>query len=120
MVLHWATAYLLESLDVFRERVDFAVENSVPAPKEFLSTLKEIVRLNQRFIESKEDEEDVRYILGTVSVGEQQGTSARQAARQICSRILIVYATKSPFFLLLFFFLSCNGHQDFRSRPYCR
>lgn len=68
-VLH--IEYLLDSLDVFRERVDYAVENSVPAPKKFVNTLKEMVRMNRRFIESKDDEDDVRYILETVSYDEK-------------------------------------------------
>merc|ERR1711871_1913744 len=43
---------LLKSLEVFRERVDYAVENSVPVPVDFKDKLADQVRQHAPFIDS--------------------------------------------------------------------
>lgn len=55
--------YLQNCVDVFRDRVDYSVENSIPVYKAFTKKLQELCTEHKTFITDEIDVQTVRSIL---------------------------------------------------------
>jgi len=58
-----ANEFLQNCVDVFRDRVDYSVENSIPVYKAFTKKLQDMCNENRAFITAENDVQTVRNIL---------------------------------------------------------
>ena len=61
-----------KSVDVFRDRVDYAVENAVPEPKPFLVKLQTMINEHRDFLVRPEEQEAVKVVLGWVASSQKK------------------------------------------------
>lgn len=66
----------MKSLDLFRERLDYTVENAIPVHIRFGQKLESLVKANALFLQSQSDNDTVTYIKGLVAFAD--GNEPRQ------------------------------------------
>ena len=71
---------LQQAVDVFRERLVYQVENTVPVSKPFSRKIKELIDLNQAFLTDDGDKAIVQRVLLEVVKSEEHGKAARERA----------------------------------------
>ena len=86
-----------KSVDVFRDRVDYAVENAVPEPKPFLTKLQGMINEHREFLTRPEEQEAVKVVLGWVS-SSQKKVDAGKAEMQAQEAQLIQEANEERSF----------------------
>ena len=60
------------SVDVFRERVDYSIENVVPTPLPFVQKLEKMIREHATFLQDATDQAAVKQVLTLVSVSQKK------------------------------------------------
>ena len=61
-----------EAIDVFRGRIDYAIENTVPTPMPHAMKIKKLVNDNKKFVTSNDSKQVVQHIQGLVDSSEKQ------------------------------------------------
>jgi hypothetical protein len=69
-------------VDVFRERIDYSVDNSIPKPKSFTGRLEQMVRENSRLLTDAQDRAVVESLLGSARTAEGEHDAAPVVRRR--------------------------------------
>ncbi len=70
------TQFSQKSLDLFREGIDHAVENTIPERVRFITKLQEIIRTNSTFILNERDQNMIKHIIQLASFNDAEDSNA--------------------------------------------
>ncbi len=77
-------AQLGQAIDVFRDRVDYSIQNLIEPPKNFLAKLQQTVREHQQaFVRTSNDQRDVDTVLGWVTTAQAKPPAVIDAQLQV-------------------------------------